>query len=167
MAKKDSVPVHGLLNIDKPSGMTSRDVVNHVQKRLPRKTRIGHTGTLDPLADGVLVLCIGSATRLAEYVQRMEKEYVTDIVLGASSETDDADGEIIPWENPHIPDRDQMNQTLKQFVGEISQIPPQFSAAKIGGKRSYNLARKGTTVSLQARPVVVKEIVVESYQYPH
>src|ERR1700704_4636240 len=98
----------GLLVIDKPSGMTSRDVVNRVQRWFPLRTRIGHTGTLDPLATGVLVLGIGVATRLTEYVQRMSKVYRAGIMLGAASDTDDADGQITPKASATIPSADEV-----------------------------------------------------------
>src|SRR5437763_16977920 len=92
----ESRPAHGLLVVDKPGGMTSRDAVNQVQRQLPRGTKIGHTGTLDPLATGVLVVCLGHATRLAEYVQAMPKTYRSTFLLGATSDTDDADGTVTP-----------------------------------------------------------------------
>src|SRR5437660_345329 len=98
-----SSPTHGLLVVDKPGGLTSRDVVNRVQRWFPRDTRIGHTGTLDPLATGVLVLCLGVATRLMEYIQAMSKTYRTRLLLGARSDTDDADGTITPHPDPPPP----------------------------------------------------------------
>src|SRR2546423_10425013 len=98
-------PLHGLLVIDKPPGLTSRAAVDGVQRWYPRGTRIGHTGTLDPLATGVLVMCVGAATRLGEYVQRMEKVYRARIRLGARSDTDDADGVITPVAGAQSPDR--------------------------------------------------------------
>src|SRR5437868_1609128 len=121
---------HGLLVLDKPRGLTSRDVVNRAQTWFPSGTRIGHTGTLDPLATGVLVLCIGMATRLTEFVQRMSKTYRARLRLGATSTTDDADGVIQQSTVSLEPDRDQVAASLEQFVGEIDQVPPAFSAAK-------------------------------------
>src|SRR5215467_5912371 len=97
--------VHGLLVIDKPAGITSRAAVDRAQRWFPRGTRVGHTGTLDPLATGVLVLCLGAATRLAEYVQRMGKTYRTRLRLGATSDTDDADGTVTPTAVERPPDR--------------------------------------------------------------
>src|SRR5258708_27491880 len=96
-------PLHGLLVLDKPGGMTSRAALDRAQRWFPRRTRLGHTGTLDPLATGVLVLCLGNATRLAEYVQRMSKTYRTRLRLGARSDTDDADGTVTPVENARRP----------------------------------------------------------------
>src|SRR6266853_6772942 len=104
----ESRPVHGLLVLDKPGGMTSRDAINVVQRGFPRKTKIGHTGTLDPLATGVLVVCLGHATRLAEYIQAMPKTYRAMFVLGATSDTDDADGTITPRAMAQIPDEESV-----------------------------------------------------------
>lgn len=148
----------GLLVIDKPSGVTSRDVVNRIQRLFPKRTRIGHTGTLDPLATGVLVLCIGKATRLAEYVQRMTKVYRTVAKLGAVSNTDDADGEITPYENASTPTKSEMEHTLSTFIGKISQVPPAFSAARVTGERAYSLARQGKSVTLEPRTVRIDQI---------
>jgi tRNA pseudouridine55 synthase len=163
-----SAEYHGLLVVDKRSGMTSRDVVNRVQGWFPRFTRIGHTGTLDPLATGVLVVCVGVATRLAEYVQRMPKTYRTGILLGSRSDTDDADGTIV-----HLsltgppPDRMRVLECLQGFIGEIDQVPPAYSAAKVGGRRAYDLARRGHDVELQPRRVTIYRIDVLAYEYPH
>src|SRR5580698_2830407 len=131
--------MNGFLVIDKPGGMTSRDVVNHVQKWFPRKTKIGHTGTLDPLATGVLVVCIGAATRLADYVQAMGKSYASRFRLGASSTSDDADGEITETPNATPPTREQIDAALGRFVGTVSQLPPSVSALKVGGRRAHDL----------------------------
>src|SRR5579872_2180052 len=145
--------MNGFLVIDKPSGMTSRNVVNRVQKWFPRKTKIGHTGTLDPLATGVLVICIGAATRLADYVQAMSKSYSSRFRLGATSTTDDADGEITTRSAFSIPTRDEVERTLASFIGTIEQVPPAFSALKVSGRRAHELARKGADVPLKARSV--------------
>jgi tRNA pseudouridine55 synthase len=157
----------GLLVIDKPGGITSRDVVNRAQRWFPRGTRIGHTGTLDPLASGVLVLCVGAATRLTEYVQAMPKVYRAGVILGATSATDDADGTVTPTLDALIPTRTQVEQALDGFVGVIAQVPPAFSAAKVTGRRAYDLARKGKDVDLQPRQVKVESIDIESFAYPH
>src|SRR5438094_5356838 len=112
-------PYHGLLVLDKPGGMTSRAAVDRAQRWFPRGTRIGHTGTLDPLATGVLVLCVGSATRLTEYVQDMAKTYRAGVLLGARSDTDDADGRVSPVGVSSIPEPDTLRARLDEFVGEI------------------------------------------------
>src|SRR6266404_2170029 len=113
--------IHGLLVLDKPAGMTSRAALNRVQRWFPRGTKIGHTGTLDPLATGVLVVCVGQATRLAEYVQAMPKTYRSTFRLGARSDTDDADGVVVPLENARPPERSEVEQELATFIGEIEQ----------------------------------------------
>src|SRR5262245_1008794 len=157
---------HGLLVSDKPGGMTSRAAVDRAQGWFPRGTRIGHTGTLDPLATGVLVLCVGLATRLGEYVQRMEKVYRAGIRLGARSDTDDADGTVTPVDVPTPPDRRRIEEALRVFMGEIDQVPPAYSAAKVTGRRAYALARRGDDVQLTPRKVQVYEIQLLDYDYP-
>jgi tRNA pseudouridine55 synthase len=158
---------HGLMVLDKPSGITSRAAVDQAEAWFPRKTRIGHTGTLDPLATGVLVLCLGDATRLTEYVQDMRKTYCTTILLDARSDTDDADGTIERLEFPEPPpDRVRIEECLRSFIGTIEQVPPAYSAARIGGQRAYRRARLGQEVSLAARTVQVYGIDVLSFDYP-
>lgn len=155
----------GLLNVHKPIGETSRDTVDRVAKPL-RKVKVGHAGTLDPLASGVLVLCLGSATRLIEYVQRMTKVYRTTVCLDATSDTLDADGRIEPVAVEHIPGLDEIRTALAAQVGTIDQLPPQYSALKVGGKRAYGIARAGQTVALQPRPVRIDRIDVFRYEWP-
>lgn len=158
---------NGLLVIDKPGGMTSRDVVNRAQKWFPKGTKLGHTGTLDPLATGTLVLCVGAATRLAEFVQAMGKGYTTRVLLGATSDTDDADGVVTTNANTAPPTEEQVHEVVKRFVGTIQQLPPAYSALKVDGKRAHELARKGAEVKLEARPVNVYRIDVTGYAWPH
>jgi tRNA pseudouridine55 synthase len=162
-----NVPPDGLLVLDKPAGLTSRAAVDRVLRWFPRRTRIGHTGTLDPLATGVLVLCLGTATRLAEYVQRMRKTYRTRLLLGARSDTDDADGTVTPVAGATAPEASTVWGIVGDFVGAISQVPPAFSAAKVTGRRAYDLARRGQEVALRPRPVVIHQIDVLRYEYPH
>jgi tRNA pseudouridine55 synthase len=159
-------PLHGFLVIDKPGGLTSRDVVNRAQGWFPRGTRIGHTGTLDPLATGVLVLAVGAGTRLTEYVQQMQKVYRAGIRLGARSDTDDADGTITPVPGATVPEREQVERVMRAFVGAVAQVPPDYSAAKITGKRAYALARQGEDVALQPRTVCIYAIDLCAYEYP-
>jgi tRNA pseudouridine55 synthase len=161
-----SQPIYGLLVLDKPGGMTSRAAVDRALRWLPRGTKVGHTGTLDPLATGVLVLCLGAATRLTEYVQDMAKTYRAGVRLGARSDTDDADGTITPSEVAAPPDRATVEETLRRFVGAIEQVPPAYSAAKVSGRRAYDLARRGREVALGARRVRVYGIDVLAYEYP-
>jgi len=158
--------MNGLLVIDKPSGITSRDVVNRVQRWFPRKTKIGHTGTLDPLATGVLVVCIGQATRLADYVQAMGKSYASCFRLGATSTTDDADGQITENRAAIPPTRQQVDDALIHFVGEIEQVPPAVSALKLDGVRAYELVRQGKGPKLDARVVSIRDIRVKNYDWP-
>jgi tRNA pseudouridine55 synthase len=162
----DPQDIHGLLVIDKPAGMTSRDVVNRAQGWFPRGTRLGHTGTLDPLATGVLVLCVGVATRLTEFVQDMGKTYRARLLLGMRSDTDDADGAMTPVSGVTVPDLAAVTACLRGFVGEIDQVPPAYSAAKLTGRRAYNLARRGQSVTLQPRKVRIDGIDVLTFSYP-
>ncbi len=157
----------GLLVFDKPGGMTSRAAVDRALAWLPRGTRVGHTGTLDPLATGVLVLTVGQATRLTEYVQRMAKTYLSTFLLDARSDTDDADGMVEPVavEGPP-PEGGQIEAALRGFVGDIEQVPPAYSAAKVTGRRAYDLARRGEEVALAPRRVRVYGIDVLAYEFP-
>jgi tRNA pseudouridine55 synthase len=157
---------HGLLVLDKPAGLTSREAVDRAQRWFPKGTRIGHTGTLDPLATGVLVLTVGAATRLAEYVQRMEKAYRTTIHLGATSNSDDCEGTIVPTNAAQPPDRAAVDRVVGEFIGEIDQVPPAFSAVNVTGQRAYRLARRGQPVSLAPRRVCIHAIDVLAYEYP-
>ena len=159
------MPSYGLLNANKPSGMTSRDVVNRIQ-RLVRPLKAGHAGTLDPLASGVLVVCVGAATRLMEYVQRMPKRYRATFLLGRESPTEDIDGPVTELAEPPIPTLDQLGAAALALTGEIQQRPPAFSALKVAGRRAYDLARAGKPVDLQPRPVTVYRLDVEAYHYP-
>jgi tRNA pseudouridine55 synthase len=147
--------------------MTSRAAVDRVLRWFDRRTRLGHTGTLDPLATGVLVLCLGRATRLTEYVQQMSKTYHTRFRLGAHSDTDDADGTITPVPTATAPETTAVAACLAAFVGTIAQVPPAYSAAKVTGQRAYDRARRGEEVTLQPRPVCIYAINVLAYAYPH
>ncbi len=158
--------MNGFLVIDKPGGMTSRDAVNRAQLWFPRRTKIGHTGTLDPLATGVLVLCVGSVTKLAERVQAMPKRYETRIRLGATSDTDDADGQIVESPEATAPALESVRNELRKFIGVIQQLPPQYSALKVQGRRAYDLARNGVAVTLQPRPIRVDSIELRGYDWP-
>ena len=166
MSKTTGFEMNGILVIDKPGGMTSRDVVNRVQRWFPRRTKIGHTGTLDPLATGVLVVCIGAATRLADYVQAMPKSYASRFRLGATSSTDDADGEVTLNESAVSLSQDRVAAALAPFVGTIEQVPPAFSALKLQGERAHELARKGMPVRLEARPVRIDAVRMIAYEWP-
>ena len=155
----------GIFNINKPAGWTSRDVVNRVQ-RLVRPAKAGHAGTLDPLATGVLVVCVGPATKLISYVQQQLKEYEATFILGQSSPSDDVETEICELEQPPIPTREAIEAKLPDFVGTIQQRPPLYSAIKVEGQRAYKLARGGSDMELPARPVEIYELSVTAYEYP-
>jgi tRNA pseudouridine55 synthase len=165
MSTRKMGEICGLLNLDKPGGMTSRDVVDLISRPL-RKVKVGHAGTLDPLASGVLVVCVGRATRLIEYVQRMPKAYRTVVRLGARSDTLDADGQVEVMEDPHVPTEEEVRAALASQVGTIEQVPPQFSALKVEGKRAYDLARGGLVVELASRAVRVDRVELISYAWP-
>lgn len=156
----------GVLNLNKPSGMTSRRVVDLAARPLGKKVKAGHAGTLDPLASGVLVVCVGAATRLIEYVQRQTKTYRTVVLLGARSDTHDADGTITPDTGATEPSLESIRTALTAQVGDILQKPPEYSALKIDGRRAYDLARAGEQVELAARPVTIHSIEVLGYNWP-
>ncbi|MEX0683430.1 MAG: tRNA pseudouridine(55) synthase TruB [Dehalococcoidia bacterium] len=151
---------HGILLVDKPAGWTSHDVVAKV-RGLARQRSIGHTGTLDPMATGLLVLCLGPATRLVEYMAGHDKTYEGDIRLGAATTTDDAEGEVT--ETAPIPalTADLLRALEAEFTGTIQQVPPAFSAVKIAGQRAYAVARKGGAPALQPRPVTIHTLHLE------
>ncbi len=155
----------GLLNLNKPVGISSAGVLGRI-KRLVRPAKIGHAGTLDPLASGVLVACIGPATRLVDYVQQMPKSYRATFLLGRASESDDTERPVTELENPPIPSRDEIARAVASFIGEIEQRPPAFSALKVGGRPAYQLARKGRQVELAPRPVTIHRLEVVNYEYP-
>jgi tRNA pseudouridine55 synthase len=157
--------LRGVLNVNKPSGMTSRAVVNRVASVVGR-TKVGHAGTLDPLASGVLIVCVGSTTRLIEWIQRLPKGYRTVIQLGATSDTLDADGDVVAKENPQIPSEVQVRAAIEAQVGEIVQVPPSYSALKVEGQRAYELARAGQMVELAPRTVRIDKIEPVRYQWP-
>lgn len=156
---------YGLLNLNKPTGVTSRRVVDCVQK-LVRPAKVGHAGTLDPLATGVLVVPVGAATRLVEYVHRMPKCYRASFLLGRVSPTEDTDGKVTPLEHPPIPSLESLRTAAGGITGQIMQRPPAYSALKVRGRRAYKLARGGERVELKPRPITVYRLDVEAYEYP-
>ena len=155
----------GLLVVDKERGPTSHDVVARI-RQITKMRRIGHCGTLDPLATGVLVICLGRFTRLNEWLSVSEKEYRTVIGLGASSDTYDALGSITALRNVKVPKVDALLEKLQEFEGTIEQIPPAFSALKVHGVRSYKLARCNKAVPLKPRQVHIGAIEVINYTFP-
>ena len=156
----------GILNILKPPGMTSFDVVGRIRKLLDIR-KVGHTGTLDPDAVGILPICVGRATRIIEYMMDDHKFYRARITLGAETDTQDSKGKIIA-ENPvNNVDSDRIEEVLSQFRGKIEQIPPMVSAVKHNGKRLYELARKGIEVEREAREVEIYSLKLLDVDLPH
>jgi tRNA pseudouridine55 synthase len=159
----------GILLVDKPSGWTSFDVVAKVRgiirKETGQKVKVGHTGTLDPLATGLLVLVIGSYTKRVPELSKADKTYEVTMKLGETSTTGDEEGEKL-----HVSDQqpsiEAVESALKQFVGEIEQIPPAYSAVKIGGQRAYKLARAGKEVKIDPRKVTIYSLELTDYTYP-
>lgn len=156
----DNKSLFGFLNIYKPVGMTSHDVVS-VLRRVTKIKQIGHTGTLDPFAEGVLPICIGKATRLIEYLQD-DKEYLATVQFGAATNTFDLDGEKVFTSDKKV-SRDDIKEGLKSFEGEILQLPPIFSAIKVKGKKLYEYARKGEEVEIQPRKVVIENVELKNF----
>jgi tRNA pseudouridine55 synthase len=158
--------IHGFLNIDKPAGMTSHDVVAQV-RRLAKVKRVGHAGTLDPAATGVLVVALGLATRLIEYVQEeTSKRYRAVVRLGITTTTEDAEGEVLATAPVPLLDAAAIAEVLGGFVGEIEQVPPMYSALHHQGRRLHELARAGEVVDLASRPVRVERIDLLAWQNP-
>lgn len=158
--------MNGFLILDKPLGLSSAAMLNRVKRMLPRGTKIGHAGTLDPLASGVLVAMIGKATKQCETVMGQPKQYEATITLGATSATDDAEGPLTPVEVAAPPTQAEIDEVLKRFVGVIEQLPPAFSAIKVGGRRACDRVRDGQAVELKPRPIRIDAIDVLSYAWP-
>ncbi|NSX54074.1 tRNA pseudouridine(55) synthase TruB [Parasulfitobacter algicola] len=156
--KRKGRDISGWLVIDKPAGITSTSVVNKVKWAMDAK-KAGHAGTLDPEATGVLAVALGEATKTVPYITDALKAYRFTVRLGQATNTDDAEGEVIA-ESPNRPTDDQIKDALGQFVGDIEQVPPKFSAVKIDGQRAYKLARDGQDVDIAARPLWVEELVM-------
>lgn len=155
----------GVLNLNKPAGMTSHDVVDRVRVLLNER-RIGHTGTLDPLATGILVLCIGKATRIARFLEAEEKEYRATMRLGTTTDTLDADGRVMETRSYAPPERRKIIEVMQGFIGTIMQRPPVYSAVKINGVPSYRLAREGRAKPIEPRPVTISSIDLLAYEDP-
>ncbi len=163
--------MNGVLNLDKPPGVSSARVVARVKRLLPRGMKIGHAGTLDPFATGVLLLLVGKATKVCERLMDSPKQYEAVIRLGATTETDDRDTPAIPWTPSRggeltVPDLNAVESALPALTGQIMQRPPAYSALKVGGRRAYDLARAGHEVAMQPRPVNVYRIELLDYNWP-
>jgi tRNA pseudouridine55 synthase len=155
----------GFLNIHKARGLTSHDVVAKIRRVLKLK-KVGHAGTLDPLATGVLIVCVGNATRLSEYVMASTKHYTAQVHLGVTTDTYDAEGEVIAERDASNITLGQIETALKPFLGAIDQIPPMYSAIKQGGKKLYDLARAGQVVEREARRVTIEALTVRNVALP-
>jgi tRNA pseudouridine55 synthase len=156
----------GVINLDKPAGMSSARAVTRVKHMLPKGVKIGHAGTLDPFATGVLVLLIGRATKLCETLMSQPKQYEATIKLGATTETLDPTSPEVVTEGAAAVPREAVEGVLGRFVGEIEQMPPVYSALKIAGRPAYELARKGQAVELKARRVRVYGMELMEYGWP-
>lgn len=160
-------PDFSLLNINKPNGMTSHDVVAKIRRATGIK-KVGHAGTLDPMATGVLIICLGQATRLSQYVMGHDKTYRARVRLGITTDTDDAEGQIT--QTADIDEttitQQRIEAELPQFIGNLEQIPPMYSAIKKGGKKLYELARQGQTVELEPRSITIHKINFIEWNFP-
>ena len=164
--RSDLPDLNGLLVIDKPAGMTSHDVVGRVRRMVGMKG-VGHGGTLDPFATGVLVVAVGRATRVLQYVQDSQKGYRAHVVLSAATVTADVDGVLIETgERDDWPTADEVSAAVSTFVGEIEQTPPAYSAIKVGGRKLYELARAGEQVEVPTRRVTIHAIEIATYEPP-
>lgn len=159
----------GILLIDKPTDMTSFGVVARVRRVLSdqngKKMKVGHCGTLDPFATGLLILCVGKECKNAGHYTKLDKVYEATVRLGQTSNTGDPEGEISNVSNQQ-PSQDEVTNALKNFVGDIKQTPPAHSAIKINGQRAYNLARQGKEVEMPERTVTIHSLEIVDYHYP-
>ncbi|MFH1435774.1 MAG: tRNA pseudouridine(55) synthase TruB [Pseudomonadota bacterium] len=153
----------GILLVDKPAGMTSHDVTHAIARRLGAKA--GHTGTLDKFATGLLLVCVGSATRASEYLTSLSKRYLAAAVLGTSTDTYDTSGREV-FSSPAVPEREAVDKAAARFVGPISQVPPPYSAKKIRGRRASDYARQGVDVEVKPANVTIHELKIVDYSYP-
>lgn len=160
----------GILLIDKPSGWSSFDVVGKVRGTLKRETgrkiKVGHTGTLDPLATGLMIIVVGSYCKRAQEFSKLDKTYEVTMKLGETSTTGDAEGVKTPISDDR-PTEAAVKEALSSFIGDGMQVPPVYSAIKIDGKRAYKLARAGKTVEIDPRPIRISSIVLTNYEYPY
>ncbi len=155
----------GILNLFKPPGPTSRDCVNQIQ-RLIRPTKVGHAGTLDPIAEGVLLIAVGQAVRLVDWIHLLPKAYRGTFELGKTSPSVDTESEVTVVSGASIPTLQDFETVLPEFLGSISQIPPIYSAVRIDGKRAYEIARAGDSIDMPARQVHIHRLSIVEFEYP-
>ncbi len=153
----------GILNINKPAGMTSHDVINQVRRGLKIK-KAGHAGTLDPMATGVLIVCVGAATRLSEYAMASQKRYNARVMLGKTTDTYDAEGKVVHERDASHITREDVEALLPVFTGDIEQLPPMYSAIKRDGKKLYELAREGKTIQRDPRAVTIHSLALSNWE---
>ena len=149
--------MNGIINVNKPKGITSFDVIRKLRKILSLR-KIGHTGTLDPLAEGVLLVCVGKATKLAQDIEAHSKEYVAEFELGYKTDTYDIEGTVIDKIENFSITKEKLLEVINTFLGNIKQIPPMYSAIKVNGQKLYDLARKGETIEREARDIFIESI---------
>ena len=159
-----------IILIDKPAGMSSFGVVARVRRKLTekmgKKVKVGHTGTLDPFATGLMILLVGKATKRSNEFLKLDKEYVAEIKLGETSTTGDIEGDVQKSYTGEAPSEDEVKKVVQKFAGEIMQEVPAFSAVKINGRRAYDLARKGIEVKMPTRKVIIYNIEILEYSWP-
>jgi tRNA pseudouridine55 synthase len=165
--------MNGMLLVDKPYGWTSFDVVNYIRKiiatsegKKPKQVKVGHTGTLDPLATGLLVVLVGVYTKRAQELTKRNKMYEVTMKLGETSTTGDEEGEK-QTKSDRQPTHSEIAAALQMYTGDLLQTPPAYSAVKIHGQRAYKLAREGKSVQLEARPVIIYRNELSEYEYPY
>ncbi len=163
--RKTGRDIHGVFLLDKPQGMSSNDILQKV-KRLFKANKAGHTGALDPLATGMLPICLGEATKFSQFLLDSDKRYIVTAKLGERTDSSDADGEVVQTREIKV-DQTQIIENLNQFRGDILQVPTMFSALKHNGKPLYEYARAGITVEREARPITIFELKFISYEAPY
>lgn len=164
--KKTATTINGILNINKPPARTSQDIVSFV-KYLSKQRHVGHAGTLDPIATGVLPICLGQATRMSSFIIETRKTYIAEITLGISTDTYDREGVVVQQKDPSYVTEAQINELLPTLTGKIMQKPPSFSALKHHGKRLYELARAGIEVDTNAREIIVYRLKLIGWSPPY
>lgn len=153
--------INGIIAVNKPKGLTSRDVVNEIQKSL--NTKAGHTGTLDPMAEGVLVVCLGKASKLVDLLTSMQKEYIAEVTLGLETDTLDIEGKVLKEDNKHIT-KNQIEEALNFFTTTYKQEVPKYSAVKVNGKRLYEYARNNQEVTLPKKEITIYDLKLLNYK---
>jgi tRNA pseudouridine55 synthase len=162
--------IEGILLVDKEKGITSYDVIREIKRKYPKGTKIGHTGTLDPFATGLLIIMIGrQATKLMNRFHKFKKRYIVNAQFGFETDTQDITGQIVvKTDDGIVPTKDDIrNQIKKNFLGKIEQIPPKYSAKKIKGKKAYELARQGKDFTLKPKKIEIFDFKIVKYEYPY